>query len=115
MGGQMMSLTIKDCKATTWKVEHKEKYSQANLSTSKKDKDGKWNNMYWRARFVGHAHHKSFQLTDKSKIQIVSGIIEQTKVDDKIYHNIVIFDFDNLDTPSDIVAEIDASDSELPF
>ena len=98
MGGQMMSLTIKDCKATTWKVEHKEKYSQANLSTSKKDKDGKWNNMYWRARFVGHAHHKSFQL-----------------IDDKIYHNIVIFDFDNLDTPSDIVAEIDASDFELPF
>ena len=110
-----MSLTIKDCKATAWQVEHKEKYSQANLSTSKKDKDGKWNNMYWRTRFVGDAHQKSFQLTDKTKIRIVSGIIEQSKVEDKTYYNLVVFDFDNLDAPSDTVAEVDVSDSELPF
>lgn len=110
-----MSLTIKDCKATTWQVEHKEKYSQANLGTSKKDKDGKWNNMYWRTRFVGEAHQKSFQLTDKSRIRIVSGIIEQSKVEDKTYYNLVIFDFDNLDEKTESVTEVDVSESELPF
>lgn len=110
-----MSLNIKDAKATVWQIEHKERYSQCNLSTSKKDKDGKWHNMYWRTRFVGAAFAKSSELTDKSRIQIVSGIIEQTKVEDKTYYNLVVFEFENLDKKAESVTEVDISDSELPF
>lgn len=111
-----MSLSIKDTKATVWQYDSKERYGASNLSTSKKDKDGNWINMNWRARYVGEAFQKASELVDKTRILITNGIIEQSKVEDKYYYNIVIFDFDYVDNVSNQSVHVQhTTDDDLPF
>ncbi len=74
----------------------KEKYVQANLTTSKKNEDSSYANMYWKSRFVGNAFEPAKQLKDKDKIEIKNGIIENTydKKTEKLWVNVTIFEFD---------------------
>lgn len=75
--------------------EIKEKYVQANLTTSKKNEDNSHTNMYWKARFVGKALETAKELKDKDKIEITNGIIENKydKENEKLWVNVTIFAF----------------------
>ena len=99
-GGYEMSLNITGKYITVFQVEDKEKYIQANLSTGKKDRDGNWTNMSWRARFVGKCKDKASQLKDKDKIEITNGLIENNYVKETktLWVNVVVFDFDLMST-----------------
>lgn len=80
---------------SVFEAEDKEKFVQANLSTSKKNQDGSYTNMYWKARFVGDAYEPAKALVDKDKIHILRGAVENKfdKEKDKLYVTIVIFSF----------------------
>lgn len=80
---------------SVFEVEEREKYCIANLSTSKKNTDNTYTNMYWRARFVGKAFDKAKKLKDKDKIEITNGIIENNydKEKDKLWVTVTIFEF----------------------
>lgn len=80
---------------SVFKVDIKDRYVQANLSTSKKNVDGSYVNMYWIAHFRGNAFEVAKKLKDKDKIEITNGIIENhyDKEKDKLYVNVTIFDF----------------------
>lgn len=80
---------------TVFNVEHKEKYVSANLSTYRKDQDGKYKNMYWKARFVGKAKEKAESLTNKDNINILNGIIENNYDNEKNikWYTVVVFDY----------------------
>ncbi len=73
----------------------KDKYVQANLTTSKKIEDNNYENMYWKARFVGNAFEAAKGLKDKDKIEITNGIIENNydKENEKLWVNVTIFEF----------------------
>jgi hypothetical protein len=59
--------------ATVWKVNEKEKYSNIQISTSRKDR----NTNEYKTDFsgfvnlVGEAHHKVNQLSEKTRIKIL--------------------------------------------
>ena len=80
---------------SVFKVEDKGKYSVSNLTTSKKKQDNTYENMYWRARYVGAAHQKSLSLKDKDKIEITQAVIENNydKENKTLWVTVVIFDF----------------------
>lgn len=80
---------------SVFEVEEKEKYCTANLSTSKKNTNNTYTNMYWKARFVGKASDKAKKLKDKDKIEITNGIIENNydKGKDKLWVTVTIFEF----------------------
>lgn len=80
---------------SVFEAEDKGNFVQANLSTSKKNKDGTYTNMYWRARFVGEAYEPAKELVDKDKIHILRGAIENKfdKEWDRLYITVVIFRF----------------------
>ncbi len=75
-------------------VTEKDRYIQANLSSSKKQRDGSYKHMSWRARFVGNAVDSARALQNKDKIEITNGLIENN-VDDngRYWYNVIIFDF----------------------
>lgn len=81
---------------SVFEVEVKEKYCTANLSTSKKNTDGTYTNMYWKARFVGKAFDKAKKLKDKDKIEITNGIIENSydKEKEKLWVIVTVFEFE---------------------
>lgn len=57
--------------ATIWSVEDKGKYSTVKLSTSKKDKDGKYQTDFnGFVRFIGEAHRKAPVLKERDHIKI---------------------------------------------
>lgn len=79
---------------SVYDVEDKGNYVQAKLRTGRKNKDGSYTNMTWRARFVGNANEPAKNLQDKERIEIVNGIIENSfDANGKQWHNVVIFDF----------------------
>lgn len=80
---------------SVFEADDKGNYVQANLSTSKKNQDGSYTNMYWKARFVGEAYEPAKVLEDKDKIQILRGAVENKfdKEKDKLYVTVVIFRF----------------------
>lgn len=80
---------------SVFKVEDKGKYSASNLTTSKKKKDNTYENMYWRARYVGEAYPKSLSLKNKDKIEITQAVIENNydKDNKTLWVTVVIFDF----------------------
>jgi len=80
---------------SVFEAEDKGNFVQANLSTSKKNKDGSYTNMYWRARFVGEAYEAAKKLVDKDKIQILRGAIENKfdKEWDRLYVTVLVFRF----------------------
>lgn len=71
----------------------------ANLSTSKKkpgtDGNPAYENMTWKAKFVGEAFEPAKALRNGDKIDVISGIIENEydKEKDKLYVNVTIFEF----------------------
>lgn len=89
----MLSVTGRN--VTVFDVDVKEKYVAANLSTSKKNKDGTYTRMSWKARFVGDACTRAADLIDKDKIEITSGAIENSydKEAKKLWLTVIIFDF----------------------
>lgn len=79
-----------------FQVEDTGKYIKCTLSTSKKDSDGNYTNMYWNARIVGKAYESAKELKDKDKINILSGVVENKydKENNKLYLNVTIFQFE---------------------
>lgn len=80
---------------SVFKPEDKGNYVQANLSTSKKNEDNSYKNMYWFAKFVGKSKEAALKLKDADKIEVLNGVIENSydKVKDKVYVNVTVFDF----------------------
>ena len=107
-------IKITDTYATVWQPESKGKYTQANLSTGKKDKDGNWTNMSWRAKFVG----KNQDVTEKQRIKITSGSVENRKYEDKFYTDVIVFEWEPIEKkdtqPTFAQLEQEGEDS-LPF
>jgi hypothetical protein len=111
---------LKNAFATVWTVEPKEKFTQARISTSEKEKDtDKYVNSNWTARFVGKAKDAAATLKEKDRITIVSGKVTNTMYEKdgekKSFLQVVIFDFtvngSNGNSTSSTVVESD----ELPF
>jgi hypothetical protein len=109
-------------RGTVFQVEDKGNYIQANLSTGKKKQDGTYENMNWRTRFVGNCKQAAAELTDKTRIEIKSGVVENSynKETKTLYVNVAVFAFDVLEQgekkqelPTDFVPIDD--DSDLPF
>lgn len=85
------------CQATVWRFESKGKYTDAQISTSKKGQDGNYvTDFSSYVRMVGAAHEKVLQLEPKDRITITNFEITKTydKSKGKEYVNIVVFDFD---------------------
>lgn len=89
-------LSIKDAYVTVFQVEDKGGYYKANLSSSKKNKDGTYTNMSWKGKFVGKA--ANIQIEDKDRIKITQGAIEVRKWEEKFYYDVIIFDFEFLES-----------------
>lgn len=109
---------------TVWKIEDKGKYSEVQISGSKKSKEGKYETDFSAtARFIGHAHNKLSQIAIKSLIKI--GDCEVTNRYDKekktTYTNYAVFDFEPYNsnaTPSPIKtnnSEESENQEDLPF
>lgn len=83
---------------SVFEVEDKGKYCTANLSTSKKNNDNTYTNMYWKARFVGKAFDSAKKLKDKDKIEVTNGIIENNydKEKEKLWVTVTIFEFEKM-------------------
>ncbi len=109
--------------ATVWAVEDKGNYVQGRISTSEKDnrEEVKYINSNWFARFVGKAKDKSLELQERDRIKILSGKITNTMGGEgenrRSYLNVIIFDFELLDSPSSNTNAENNNDSseELPF
>ena len=84
---------------TVFDVGEKEKYVGANLSTSKKNQDGTYSNMYWKGRFVGSSKEAAKALKDKDVISIKSGVIENSydKENNKLWVTVIIFEFEKVE------------------
>lgn len=80
---------------SVYEVEDKGKYCLANLSTSKKNTDGAYTNMYWKARFVGNAFDKAKILKNNDRIEITNGVIENNydKDNEKLWVTVIVFEF----------------------
>lgn len=90
-------LNITNTYATIWKPESKGNFTKCNLGTSKKDKDGNWQSMYWNAKLVGKAN---VPVEEKQRVKIISGAIETRKYQDKYYYDVVIFEMELLASKS---------------
>lgn len=107
-------INIKDTFATIWQPENKGKYTTANISTGKKDKDGNWTNMSWRAKFVG----KNQDIHEKQRINILNGAIESRKYEDKYYTDVIVFEWEPVEKkqPEPTFEQLqNQGKDELPF
>lgn len=88
-------LNVSGKNITVYDVQEKEKFVSANLGSYKRDKDGNYTNMYWKARFVGEAKEKATLLNERDKINITNGIIENSfdKEKNTKWYNIIVFNF----------------------
>ncbi len=93
-------IIFKEAYATVWKVEDATTFVKGTISTSEKGQDGKWINSHWNVRYVGSAKEKALSLSEKDRIKIISGkitnILGGTGENKKLYTNVVIFDFEPL-------------------
>ena len=114
--------------AKVWKIfpleKDDQKYTDVQLSTSKKDKKGYQTDFADNARLIGEAHKKAQELEANDRIKILScGVTNfYSKDKGKKYYTFCIFDFefDNAkkQTESNGDTWIDTSklsDDELPF
>ena len=105
---------IENAFATVWSVEDKGNYVKGRISTSEKNKEGKYVNSHWFVTFVGKAKEPALALSTKDRIKITSGKISNTTTgegkDKKSYLNVVIFDFENMSN-----SQIDNQMDDLPF
>ena len=87
--------------ATIWKVDDRGKYSNVQLSTSKRKEDGTYETDFSGfASFVGKAHTMAQGITEMTRIQIKHMDVTKryVKEQDKEYVNYTVFDFDFLDS-----------------
>ena len=109
---------IRDAYATVWSVEDKGNFVRGRISTSEKDKDGKYINSNWFVVFVGKAKEPALALSTKDRIKIISGKISNTTTgegeDKKSFVNVVIFDFENLSNSQNNFQPNESMD-DLPF
>lgn len=83
--------------ATVWSVEDKGKYSNVQLSTSKRNEDGTYTTDFSGfVAFVGKAHTMAQGITEMTRIQIKHADVTKryVKEQDKEYTNFAVFDFD---------------------
>lgn len=115
-------LNIKDTFATVWQPENKGKYTVANLSTSKKDKDGNYTNMSWKAKFVG----KNQNVTERMRIKLTHATIEQRKWEEKYFYDVIVFAWEPVENQGNVqettpvqavtpVVVVEDENYELPF
>lgn len=109
---------VENAYATIWEVEDKGNYVKGRISTSEKNKEGKYINSYWFATFVGKAKEPALALSAKDRIKIASGKISNTTTgegkDKKSFVNVVIFDFENLSNSQNNFQPNESMD-DLPF
>jgi len=107
---------VENAYATIWEVEDKGNFAKGRISTSEKNKEGKYVNSYWFATFVGKAKEPALALSAKDRIKITSGKINNTTTgegkDKKSFVNVVIFDFENLSNSQN---ESNDNFDDLPF
>jgi hypothetical protein len=102
---KMFNITAKYCKV--WKAEAKENMVLVDLSTSKKDKDGKYvNSKYFKVKFVGKCLQDAKRLADGDKINIMSGLIGKREYQGKYYDDVIVFEFE----PSEGSAKVSQDD-----
>lgn len=104
-----------------WDVEIKDRYVSADLSTSKKEKDGTYTNSNYKfCKFVGGCLNDAKRLQKGDSITILKGAIGKRKSKDgKIWDEVVIFSFE----PSEGSAKVSQDDgftqieddSDIPF
>lgn len=91
--------------ATVWEVEDKGNFVKGRISTSEKNKEGKYVNSYWFVTFVGKAKESALALSTKDRIKITSGKISNTTTGEgknkKTYTNVTIFEFENVNNNQD--------------
>ena len=105
-------------KCKVYKIEHKGNYNfvTASLMSSKKLKDGEYENQWFNAKFVGKAFEPAKHLQDKAKIEIKSGVLESRKHEGKTYITIVVFEFDSEEQPMPEQGFTPVDDDEdIPF
>lgn len=119
-----MSLKITETYATVFEIHKEEKFAKANLSTSRKglSKDGtdNWVNSSWKARFVGDAFKKIDEISDKSRIKIVSALISNEPYynadnEKKYFVGVTVFDFEVADSSNKKSNDDDVDDDDAPF
>lgn len=96
---------IENAYATVWSVEDKGNYVKGRISTSEKNKEGKYVNSNWFVTFVGKAKESALALSTKDRIKITSGKISNTTTGEgknkKTYTNVTIFEFENVNNNQD--------------
>lgn len=97
-------LRLGETKGTIYKAEKAGNMVKASMQTAKKVND-KWENMWWNVRFVGVNKDEILKFEDKTKIKVLSGTVESNKSNDKVYTNVVIFDYEIVEGKSKEPAE----------
>lgn len=88
----MLNITGKYIKV--WEVKIHPNMVTADLSSSKKNKDGEYENTNWMGvKFVGESKERATSLRKGDMIEIVSGMAGKRKYQDKWYDDVVVFDF----------------------
>lgn len=107
-----------------WEVENKGKYTGVRCSSSKKNRDGTYDNSNWLINFVGCAHNKANELSKGDTIEITQGGISNTydKENKTTYYNTVVFDFEFMNRSNSFAIQDDNSlplddfdENSLPF
>ncbi len=81
--------------AKVWSTEDKGSYVKASISTSRKDKNGTYENSHWNANFVGKCADKAKELKKGDSIKIISGAMStRTTEDKKTFTNMAIFAYE---------------------
>lgn len=111
-----MSLSVTG-KAQVYKIDVKDKFVAASLRTSKKNKQtDEWESEFFNAKFVGKAVDNARGLTDKAKINIINGLLENRKFNDKQYISVVVFEFEVLEQGENLTKFEDVElPDDLPF
>ena len=102
--------------AYIWEIKQRaDKYTDARISTSKKDKEsGEYHQDFGAfVRFVGNAHEKMARLSERDHFQIGKCGVENKYDKEKkaTYTNYLVFDIET----DDHVPDVAAVDDEIPF
>ena len=108
----MLNVTGKYVKV--WEVKESGKVVKLSLSSSKKNKDNKYENSSWRGRAVGNCFEKAKSLKKEDMIEIISAGIAKYEYEGKRYDIITIFDFNIIGKPEPQKKDNDEID-DLPF
>lgn len=118
-----MGLSSKGFWAKVWKVENCGNYTQLQISTSKKDKDGNYTKDYSGfVRLIGHAHNKAkeIQVGDSIKVSNFELTNKYVQARGMTYTNVAIFEIDEIkhaeqQQENDWANMSNMNQEELPF